>query len=159
MSKTSPNSSDPEILRKEYNQLKEKNFKQKYWFWFGIAMGFCILVIAYLTINKIDCYQSIIKLAEFAATLLSIVLSVFAIMYTYTTNQQIGEKFKDIDNAARDICGTATLIRTEATRMNERIDNLQNQFNNFVSKLPNNNAGTGPYFNPDTKNAIKQPEQ
>lgn len=130
---------DYETIKSQLDDLQRRHFKQAYWFWLGIIVGLSILIIAYLIVNKDDCYLSINRYVGFAATLLSIVMSIFAIMYTYTSNQQIGEKFKDIDNAAHEIHHTAEIIRSEATNMNQRMDNLQSQLNTlYASQFKSN---------------------
>ena len=143
---------DSEVLKSQLEELQRKHFKQAYWFCLGITIGVSILIISYLIVNKDDCYLTINRYVEFAATLLSIVMSIFAIMYTYTSNQQIGEKFKDIDNAAHEIRHTAEIIRTEASNMNSRMESLQNQINTLYTNQSNSNEQNNSDFNYSNSN-------
>lgn len=150
---------DFDALKSKYDELQKKHFKQAYWFCFGILIVLSILAIAYLIVNKDDCYQSINRYVGFASTLLSIVMSIFAIMYTYTSNQQIGEKFKDIDNAAHEIHHTADMIRNEAANMNQRINNIQNQINAYLytntnKSLSSENINDNTQYENDNKKTI-----
>lgn len=118
-----------EMLQKDYEEYKRKHFKSVYWYWMGILIYFFLVVIAILLLFFCTESQGIIKYIGLVATLLSIVLSIFAIMFTYTANQQMSDKYNEISGAANDIRLTSSMTREELVSVRLRMEGLETRIN------------------------------
>lgn len=127
-------------LKSTYDVLKEKHFKQAYWFWLGILIFIFIATASLLVVFWFFDCSSLIRYIGLTATLLSIVLSIFAIMFTYTANQQMGDRYNDISKAANDIRLTASLMREEMTSVRERMDSIESRINQMQNMGGKNEA-------------------
>ncbi len=86
------------------------------------------------------------------SVLLSILLSIFAIQYTYHSNAQVERQFNDINRAAHNIIETSkelkdteSLMKDAISRIHEhmqsnnnKIDDLTQDFNNLKAQIQNN---------------------
>lgn len=118
-----------EMLQNDYEELERKHFKTVYWFWLGILVYFFLIVIGLLVMFCCTESQGLIKYIGLVATLLSIVLSIFAIMFTYTANQQMSDKYKEISSAANDIRLTSSITREELVSVRMRMEGLEARIN------------------------------
>ncbi len=71
-----------------------------FWWLVGLLSTIIILLISYIIWGKTSDAQLIINYVSCASVILSITLSVFAILYTYVSNVQIQQQFEKIDSAA-----------------------------------------------------------
>ncbi|MCQ2143646.1 MAG: prominin family protein [Bacteroidales bacterium] len=114
-----------------FQSTKNNNHTAHLWWVIGILaillIGFSGYILCYLrpqlcNVDTAD-WLSIISLV------LSIVLSIFAIMYTYTSNAQIQDEFKDINKAANDISTSSNEIRTSVKQYEEIASKILNAVN------------------------------
>ena len=82
---------------------------------------FLIVAVTIILLSKIQ----ISNLEDFlssASLVLSLVLSIFAIMYTYTSNAKVENKFEKIDSAATKIENVSSTISSTADKLNQNIE-------------------------------------
>ncbi|MBR5103504.1 MAG: hypothetical protein IKV05_02330 [Bacteroidales bacterium] len=58
---------------------------------------------------------------SYASVILSITLSVFAILYTYTSNVQIQQQFEKINSAANNIATVSDNLTVTGNKLNENL--------------------------------------
>ena len=61
---------------------------------------------------------------SYASVILSITLSIFAILYTYTSNVQIQQQFEKINTAANTITSTSSNLTITGEKLNENLDTI-----------------------------------
>lgn len=122
-------------------------------FWWIISLLSVIIIalIAFILTERTACAEIISEYISYASVILSITLSVFAILYTYTSNVQIQQQFEKINSAANNIREASTSLITTNNRLNDslntimdrlgNIDESQNemraQLNNMNNQIPN----------------------
>ena len=129
--------------------LTQKEYKHKR-FVINITWIVCLLVcIVLILLAEIFCKiitnaDTIKVFIEYAATLLSITLSIFAIAFTYTSNNSMQHQFDKIDNSSRVILESSTSLQSterELTKsistLDERITRIETNVNFIKGNIPN----------------------
>ena len=93
-----------------------------------------IALVAYIMTEKICCADKIMEYISYASVILSITLSVFAILYTYTSNVQIQQQFEKINSAATSIISTSDKLSTTGYKLNESLETILSR----LDKIDNN---------------------
>lgn len=93
-----------EIEKKEESRKRYKDIalarKHVIMWWVIVLMGLTIIaLVTYIYSAKVLQGSAILKYVEFAATLLSIVLSIFAILYSYFSALEASRQWGDINTA------------------------------------------------------------
>lgn len=102
-----------------------------FWWLVGLLSTIIILLISYIIWGKTSDAQLIINYVSCASVILSITLSVFAILYTYVSNVQIQQQFEKIDSAAISISDTSNkLIQTEG-KLNDFLETIEERLSNI----------------------------
>lgn len=117
-----------------------------------------LLAIAFIATCRMVDGSGLSKYLSFASVLLSVVLSVFAIMFTYTSNASIEHRFNRIDEISKDMENATKLIDAiskdleSATKlMGSTSDQLNNNIGEILAKIKdvsdklNKNDGTADY--------------
>lgn len=105
------------------DQTSIKNNSSPHFWWLMIIFGGTIIaLISYICTQRMVCAQKIMEYISFASTLLSITLSVFAILYTYTSNVQIQQQFEKINNAAHGITQTSNDLTKTGSKLDSNLD-------------------------------------
>ena len=108
-----------------------KNNSPHVWWIVGLLSTIIILLISYIIWGKISDAQFIINYVSCASIILSITLSVFAILYTYVSNVQIQQQFEKINSAAISISDTSNkLIQTEG-KLNDFLETIEERLSNI----------------------------
>lgn len=122
-----------------------------FWWIISLLSVTIIALIAFILTGRIACANIISEYISYASVILSITLSIFAILYTYTSNVQIQQQFEKINSAANSIREASTSLITTNDKLNESlniiierlgsIDKSQNemrsQLNNMNNQIPN----------------------
>lgn len=88
-----------------------------------------ILLISYIICVKFTDDQLVMSYISCASVILSITLSIFAILYTYVSNVQVQQQFEKINAAAESIKDTSNkLILTEG-KIGEFLSGIENHLN------------------------------
>lgn len=61
---------------------------------------------------------------SYASVILSITLSVFALLYTYTSNVQIQQQFEKINSAADNITSASDQLKTTTGKLDENLGTI-----------------------------------
>lgn len=61
---------------------------------------------------------------SYASVILSITLSVFALLYTYTSNVQIQQQFEKINSAADNITFASERLKTTTVKLDENLGTI-----------------------------------
>ncbi len=102
-----------------------------FWWLVGLLSTIIILLISYIIWGKTSDAQLIINYVSCASVILSITLSVFAILYTYVSNVQIQQQFEKINSAAISISDTSNkLIQTEG-KLNDFLETIEERLSNI----------------------------
>ena len=102
-----------------------------FWWLVGLLSTIIILLISYIIWGKTSDARLIINYVSCASVILSITLSVFAILYTYVSNVQIQQQFEKINSAAISISDTSNkLIQTEG-KLNDFLETIEERLSNI----------------------------
>lgn len=122
--------------------------KSPHFWWIICTLGFIIIaLIAFILSNRIEGADKIMEYISFASVILSITLSVFAILYTYTSNVQIQQQFEKINAAANTITDTSKNLTVTNEKLNanldiilEHLENIDQNQQEMTTKLTNMNS-------------------
>ena len=122
--------------------------KSPHFWWIICTLGFIIIaLIAFILSNRIEGADKIMDYISFASVILSITLSVFAILYTYTSNVQIQQQFEKINAAANTITDTSKNLTITNEKLNtnldtilEHLENIDQNQQEMTTKLTNMNS-------------------
>lgn len=105
----------------ESNSIKNPSSPHFWWLFsvFGIAV---IVLIAYILTSRVICADKIMEYISYASVILSITLSIFAILYTYTSNTQIQQQFEKINSAANNITSTSEKLAVTSNKLKENLE-------------------------------------
>lgn len=151
-----------ELLNKLLLTLKEleveeahsiESPKSPHFWWLICLMGAAVVAL----LATIFCFQTlngehISNYVSAFSVMLSIVLSIFAIQYTYHSNAQVERQFNDINRAARNIIETSkelketeSLLKSSIERIHDhlksndiKIDKLSSIVNNLENQIKGN---------------------
>ena len=155
---------DESRKRREAIALARKNVMM---WWVIVLMGLTIIaLISFIYCDKVLQGSNIIQYVEFAATLLSIVLSIFAILYSYFSALEASRQWGEINTAVsvmekttetieknnETLLATVIAIHGEVNAMTGVSDNTNNRqdvsvnpqvngLNNLVNQMVDNAAG------------------
>lgn len=112
--------------------------------WTIIILSLIIIALFVFILSKrVLCANQIKIFIEYAATLLSITLSIFAIAFTYTSNNTIQRQFDKIDYASRKIIESSnSLYKSEdeitkhIKRLLERVEDIKSEVGFIKNKIP-----------------------
>ena len=135
------------------SQKNSENFLQKYslssksphFWWLIIILVLTIVSLtSYIISDRVCCSENLMNYISVCSVLLSITLSIFAIQYTYTSNNEIHRQFDKINSAADSIKSTSenlavtnTLLKESIDQIQEKLDNSQKQIENQISDIKN----------------------
>ena len=106
-----------------------------YW-WSIILMALTIIaLISFILSERIVEAEKVMEYISYASVILSITLSVFAIMYTYTSNNQIQEQFEKINNAANNITATSEKLTQTGNALKQNLDTIMDSIENIRTDM------------------------
>ncbi len=106
-----------------------------YW-WSIILMALTIIaLISFILSERIVEAEKVMEYISYASVILSITLSVFAIMYTYTSNNQIQEQFEKINNAANNITATSEKLTQTGNALKQNLDTIMDGIENIRTDM------------------------
>ncbi len=108
---------------------KYDNYKSPHFWWIiGNLVALLILSVAYNIVYRQNDTAIVLTYISAASTLLSITLSIFAILYTYVSNVQIQQQFEKINNAAEE-------IKEAAAKSTIASDSMSANMTEIIAKL------------------------
>lgn len=134
-----------ELLNKLLLTLKEleveeahsiKSSKSPHFWWLICLMSAAVVAL----LATIFCFQTvngehISNYVSAFSVMLSIVLSIFAIQYTYHSNAQVERQFNDINRAARNIIETSKELKETESLLKDAIDKIHTHLKNNDIKI------------------------
>lgn len=99
--------------------------KSPHFWWLISVLGLTIIaLIAFIITDRIICSAKLMEYVSVCSMVLSITLSIFAIQYTYTSNNEIHQQFEKINTVAENIKGTSENLATTNALLNENLDKI-----------------------------------
>lgn len=133
-----------------------------FWWLISILVLTIIALIAFIITDRIICNVKLMEYISVCSTLLSITLSIFAIQYTYTSNNEIHQQFDKINFAADNIKGTSenlastnALLKENLEKILENLEDIGESQRLMTSQIENINK---PQSVTTTFSNIKSPE-
>ena len=81
-------------------------------------------LVSYILTCKVMCADILMEYISFASVILSTTLSIFAILYTYTSNIEIQRQFDKINSTSDKINSTSDKINSTSDRINSTSDRI-----------------------------------
>lgn len=104
------------------------NSASPHFWWLISILGIAIIaLVSYILTDKVLSSDKIMEYISFASVILSIILSVFAILYTYTSNVQIQQQFEKINTAANNITVVSDNLTKTENKLNENLATIINR--------------------------------
>lgn len=94
-----------------------------------------ILLLSYIIWGKIEDALVLVEYISYAGTLLSITLSIFAIQYTYHSNNRAETQFDKINQAAENIIRASESMTIEAGVIKEKLADIETKQNTLNTKI------------------------
>ncbi len=100
-----------------------KNSSSPHFWWLFSLLGIAVIIlVAYILTCKVVGADMIMEYISYASVILSITLSIFAILYTYTSNTQIQQQFEKINSAANSITSTSSALTATSEQLKGNLD-------------------------------------
>lgn len=129
----------------------EKNEAMTNWYWVvGVLVVINIILFTYCINEKVLIAYEVIDYISSAGLFLSIVLSVVAIQYTYSSNLQSTHHFERINKAADRMDDTGKEIKEAISKIQPKIDEIlreQDKTNTMLTSNTMNSAVKGDALN------------
>lgn len=105
--------------------------KSPHFWWLISVLGLTIIaLIAFIITDRIIYSAKLMEYVSVCSIVLSITLSIFAIQYTYTSNNEIHQQFEKINSVAENIKGTSENLATTNALLNENLDKILESLEN-----------------------------
>ncbi|MBD5241838.1 MAG: hypothetical protein HDS59_07145 [Barnesiella sp.] len=102
-----------------------------FWWLICILMFVIIALISFIISERVCCSENLMNYISVCSVLLSITLSIFAIQYTYTSNNEIHRQFDKINSVADNIKATSENLAATNTLLKENLDKIQDTLDSF----------------------------
>lgn len=102
-----------------------------FWWVISVLTTTIIALVSFILSERMAETYKIMEYISFASVLLSITLSIFAILYTYTSNVQIQRQFEKINSAAASITSTSNDLIVTERKLNELLDTISKRLENI----------------------------
>lgn len=126
------------------NNQNEPSFQSSnspHFWWLMSILGMTIIVlIAFIMTDRILGAYKIMEYVSYASVILSITLSVFAILYTYTSNVQIQQQFEKINSAAAGITSTSDKLSETGKKLADNLDDILERLDSIRGSIDDLNA-------------------
>lgn len=120
------------------------------------------MLLGFIMTKRMTNANTIKVFIDYAATLLSITLSIFAIAFTYTSNNSTQRQFDKIDYASMKIVDSATNLNKSEQEISssikiihERILSIENDMGFIKNNIPNVIIESKPTLAPNVSNQIE----
>jgi len=112
--------------------------KSPHFWWLISLLGLTIIVlIAFIITQRIIDNEKLLDYITVCSTLLSITLSIFAIQYTYNSNNEIHQQFEKINSAAEIIKDTSKSLSDTNTLLNDNLGQILESLENVGQSQQN----------------------
>lgn len=119
--------------------------KSPHFWWLICLLGLTIIIlIAFIITKRIIDSEKLLDYIAVCSTLLSITLSIFAIQYTYNSNNEIHQQFEKINSAAeiikatsKSLSDTNALFNNNLSQILESLENVGQSQQSIAQQLEN----------------------
>lgn len=95
-------------------------------------MGAAIIALgSFILCEKTVGADKIMEFISYSSAILSIILSIFAIQYTYTSNVQIQQQFEKINSVADNIHETAGNLNLTSRKLDNNLETILERLSNM----------------------------
>ncbi len=106
--------------------------KSPHFWWIISLMSITIIaLISYIITEQVCCSDKLMEYVSVCSVILSITLSIFAIQYTYTSNNEVHQQFEKINAVANKMKETSDNLTATNTRLNENLDQILERLENI----------------------------
>lgn len=116
------------------SELNKSKISPHFWWTFSVLGILVIGLVAYILTYRVMCADILMEYISFASVILSITLSIFAILYTYTSNIEIQRQFDKINSASDRINSASDEINLTSNKLNANMEIILNH----LEKIDNN---------------------
>lgn len=95
-----------------------------FWWLFSVLSLAIIALVSFILSDRIASADKIMEYISYASVILSVTLSVFAILYTYTSNVQIQQQFEKINIAADNITSASNHLNIMTNKLDKNLDDI-----------------------------------
>lgn len=136
--------------------------KSPHFWWLISLLGLTIIIlVAFIITKRILDSEKLLDYIAVCSTLLSITLSIFAIQYTYNSNNEIHQQFEKINSAAeiikdtsKSLSDTNALLNDNLSQILESLENVGQSQQNIAQQIENlTNQGVST----DVNNTLSNP--
>lgn len=125
-------------------------------FWWLICLLSVVIIalVSYILSERVLYAYDIMEYISYASVILSITLSIFAILYTYTSNVQIQQQFEKINTAANNITSTSESLTSTGNKLNENLETILTRLESIdgkQDKMTEEMSSINQHFNFNTK--------
>lgn len=102
-----------------------------FWWLICVLTSIIVALISFIISERVCCSENLMNYISVCSVLLSITLSIFAIQYTYTSNNEIHRQFDKINSVADNIKATSENLAVTNTLLKENLDKIRETLDNF----------------------------
>ena len=103
------------------SSIKSATTTVHFWWTLSLMVIIIIILLSLLLTNRLNCDSRIMTFLSFTSTLLSIVLSVFAVMYSFFSMQDASRQWKNVDKAVKVIEAYTNIINGNNQQLLEQV--------------------------------------
>lgn len=120
------------------NESNKSKSSLHFWWIICILAVLIIILLAYILTYRVMCADILMEYISFASVILSITLSIFAILYTYTSNTEIQRQFDKMNSAADRINSTSKELDKNMNIILSHLKNIDNTQQKIKETLDDN---------------------
>jgi len=105
-----------------------------FWWIICILTVFIILQTSFILTERVGNANKIMEFISYSSAILSITLSIFAILYTYISNVQIQQQFDKINSVADSIKNAAKSLAKVSGKLDDNLESILNELSSLNKK-------------------------
>jgi glucan phosphoethanolaminetransferase (alkaline phosphatase superfamily) len=119
------------------SELNKSKISPHFWWTFSVLGILVIGLVAYILTYRVMCADILMEYISFASVILSITLSIFAILYTYTSNIEIQRQFDKINSASDRITSTSKELDANLKIILNHLEKIDNNQQDLKETIVN----------------------
>lgn len=128
-------------MEQQNNSMSPMNARSPHFWWIiSTLLAIIIILLVIIIRGQIVYADKVIGEISTIALLLSIILSILAIAFTYTSNNNVAQQFDKINTAANNINDSSVKVAGLIDSISDRLDKLEKKQESMIEKMDNRNA-------------------
>lgn len=128
-------------MEQQNNSTSPMNARSPHFWWIiSTLLAIIIILLVIIIRGQIVYADKVIGEISTIALLLSIILSILAIAFTYTSNNNVAQQFDKINTAANNINNSSVKVAGLIDSISDRLDKLEKKQESMIEKMDNRNA-------------------